>query len=222
MRDTLFDVLLAYFLQLFLKISFKVPERRQKVYQKRPNDSKAPKKGLHKTRWPSFLDYFDVSSTIFLFYIVLASIWLLLPPILVPIASSWLLLPPIVSYCLFAAPIVSYWLLMAPIAPLVSYWLLLVPIRSYWLLLALYFSNKNKKTLPVHLLRQVSIVFPKISWISRVRAFNLWQPVAPTWAPTRKNVGSLNPSKEQGARLDLCSLAWFAWISSISYGFHRF
>ena len=26
-------------------------------------------------------------------------------------------------------------------------------------------------------------------------------------APTRKNVGSLNPSKEQGARLDLSSLA---------------
>ena len=25
-------------------------------------------------------------------------------------------------------------------------------------------------------------------------------------APTRKNVGSLNPSKEQGARLDLSSL----------------
>ncbi len=35
----------------------------------------------------------------------------------------------------------------------------------------------------------------------------LWQPVARTYAPTRKNVGSLNPSKEQGARVDLSSLA---------------
>ena len=40
-------------------------------------------------------------------------------------------------------------------------------------------------------------------------------------APTRKNVGSLNPSKEQGARLDLSSLGWFPWISSNFIDFHR-
>ena len=33
-------------------------------------------------------------------------------------------------------------------------------------------------------------------------------------APTRKNVGSLNPSKEQRARLDLSSLGWFSSIPS--------
>ena len=138
----------------------KVPQRHQKVSQKRPNGSKAPHKGSEKTIWPAFLDKFDVFSTIFLFYLVLASIWLLLAPIgsywllLAPIGFYWLLLPPIVSYCLLAAPIVPYWLLMAPIAPLVSYWLLLVPIRFYWLLLALYFAKK-KSALPVHLLRQV-------------------------------------------------------------------
>ena len=122
----------------------KLPQRLQKVVQKRPNGSKAFRKGSKKTKWFTFLEKFDVFFTIFVFSFVLASIWLLLPPL----GFDWLLLPPIVSYCLFAAPLVSYRLLMAPIAPLVSYWLLLVPIRSYWLLLALYFS-KTKMRFPI-------------------------------------------------------------------------
>ena len=101
-----------------------------------------------------------------------------------PIASYCLLLPPRCSYCLLLAPNGSSWLLMPPIAHLVSYWLLLVPIRSYCLLLApkgsscscclllapiaspwlllvpigssLYFPQKKKSALPVHLLRQVT------------------------------------------------------------------
>ena len=41
-------------------------------------------------------------------------------------------------------------------------------------------------------------------------------------APTRKNVGSSNPSKEQGARLDLTSLGWFSWIPSNFIDFMNF
>ena len=128
----------------------KVPQRLQKVVQKRPNGSKAPQKGSEKTHLLAFLKKFDLFSTISSFCIVVASIWLLLALIgsywllLAPIGSYWFLLLRIVSYCLFAAPIVSYWLLMAPLAPLVSYWLLLVLIRSYWLLLALYFPKKKR------------------------------------------------------------------------------
>ena len=99
----------------------KVPQRLQKVSQKRPNGSKAPQKGSEKTKWLAFLKKFDVFSTISSFCIVLASIWLLLALIgscwllLAPIAFYLLLLRLIVSYCLLAAPIVSYWLLMAPL-----------------------------------------------------------------------------------------------------------
>ena len=121
--------LLAHFREPFgsLRATFgrllvtKVPQRLQKVSQKRPNGSKAPQKGSEKTTWLAFLKKFDVFSTISSFCIVLASIWLLLALIgscwllLAPIAFYLLLLPPIVSYCLLAAPIVSYWLLMAPL-----------------------------------------------------------------------------------------------------------
>ena len=99
----------------------KLPQRLQKVSQKRPNGSKAPQKGSQKTKWLAFLEKFDVFSTISSFSFVLASIWLLLAPIgsycllLAPIAFYLLLLLPIVSYCLLAALIVSYWLLMAPL-----------------------------------------------------------------------------------------------------------
>ena len=131
----------------------KVPQRFQKVVQKRSNGFKAPQKSSEKMTRPAFLEKFDVFSTIHSFSLVLASIWLLLAPIgsywllLAPIAFYLLLLLAIVSYCLFAAPLVSYRLLMAPIGPFVSYWLLLVPIRSYWLLLALYFA-KTKARFP--------------------------------------------------------------------------
>ena len=99
----------------------KVAQRLQKVSRKRPNGSKAPQKGSEKTTWLACLKKFDVFSTIPLFCIVLASIWLLLALIgscwllLAPIAFYLLLLLPIVSYCLLAALIVSYWLLMAPL-----------------------------------------------------------------------------------------------------------
>ena len=102
-------------------LATKVPQRLQKVVQKRPNGSKAPKEGSEKTTCPVFLDKFDVFSTISSFCLVLASIWLLLALIgscwllLAPIAFYLLLLLPIVSYCLLAALIVSYWLLMAPL-----------------------------------------------------------------------------------------------------------
>ena len=69
----------------------KVPQRFQKVSQKRPNGSKAPQKGCEKTTWLAFLKKFNVFSTIPSFCIVLASIWLLL----VLIGSCWLLLAPI-------------------------------------------------------------------------------------------------------------------------------
>ena len=55
----------------------KVPQRLQKVVQKRSNGSKAPQKGSEKTKWFACLKKFDVFSTIPLFCIVLASIWLL-------------------------------------------------------------------------------------------------------------------------------------------------
>ena len=139
----------------------KVPQRFQKVSQKRPNGSKALQKGFEKTTWLAFLKKFDVFSTISSFSLVLASIWLLfgsycllLAPLgsycllFAPIASYCLLLPPRCSYCLLLAPNGSSWLLMAPIAHLVSCWLLLVPIRSYWLLLALYFSKAKKTRFP--------------------------------------------------------------------------
>ena len=99
----------------------KMPQRLQKVTQKRPNGSKAPQKGSEKTTWLAFLNKLDVFSTISSFSFVLASIWLLFALIgscwllLAPIALHLLLLPPIVSYCLLAALIVSYWLLMAPL-----------------------------------------------------------------------------------------------------------
>ena len=54
---------------------------------------------------------------------------------------------------------------------------------------------------------------------------NLWRPVATYWVPIRKNVGFLNPSKEQGARLDLSSLTGFHGfhrVSSILMEFHEF
>ena len=100
----------------------KVPQRLQKVVQKRSNGSKAPQKGSEKTTRPAFLEKFDIFSTISSFCFILASIWLLLAPIgsywllLAPIAFYLLLLLPIVSYCLLAALIVSYWLLLAPLA----------------------------------------------------------------------------------------------------------
>ena len=49
---------------------------------------------------------------------------------------------------------------------------------------------------------------------------SLWQAAGPTYIPTRKNVVSLNPSKEQGARLDLSSMVWFSWIPSNFIDFH--
>ena len=99
----------------------KMPQRLQKVTQKRPNGSKAPQKGSEKTTWLAFLNKLSVFSTISSFSLVLASIWLLFALIgscwllLAPIALHLLLLPPIVSYCLLAALLVSYWLLMAPL-----------------------------------------------------------------------------------------------------------
>jgi len=113
-----FGSLRATFGRLFVT---QMPQRLQKVSQKRPNGSKAPQKGSENTKWLAFLKKFDGFSTISSFCIVLASIWLLLALIgscwllLAPIAFYLLLLPPIVSYCLLAAPIVSYWLLMAPL-----------------------------------------------------------------------------------------------------------
>ena len=101
------------------------PKGSEKCPESDPMPSRLPT-GSEKTIWPAFLDKFDVFSTNFLFYLVVASVWLLLAPIgsycllLAPIGFYWLLLPPTVSYCLFAAPLVSYRLLLAPIAPLVS------------------------------------------------------------------------------------------------------
>ena len=90
----------------------KVAQRLQKVFQKRPNGSKAPHKGSEKTIRHAFLDKFDVFLTVLLFSFVLASIWLLF-------GAYWLLLAPLVSYwlsyCLLLAPIVSYCLLAVPI-----------------------------------------------------------------------------------------------------------
>ena len=80
--------------------------------QKRPNGSKAPHEGSEKTTRHTFLDKFDVFSTVLSFSFVLASIWLLF-------GGYWLLLAPLVSYrlshCLPLAPIVSYCLLTVPI-----------------------------------------------------------------------------------------------------------
>ena len=93
----------------------KVPQRLQKVSQKRSNGAKASQKGPKKTNWLAFVENFAVFSEIFLFYLVLASIWLLLPPILAPIGSSWLLSPSICSCCLLLSPIASSLLLLSPI-----------------------------------------------------------------------------------------------------------
>ena len=123
------NILFGYFWEPFgsLRDTFgrllvtKVPQRLQKVSQKRPNGSKASQKGSEKTKWLAFLKKFDVLSTISSFCILLASIWFLLALIgsswllLAPIAFYLLLLLPIVSYCLLAALIVSYWLLIAPL-----------------------------------------------------------------------------------------------------------
>ena len=92
----------------------KVPQRFQKVSQKRPNGSKAPQKGYEKTTWLAFLKKFDVFSIIPSLCIVLASIWLLL----VLIGSCWILLAPIAFYLLLLPPIVSIassLLLLSPI-----------------------------------------------------------------------------------------------------------
>ena len=92
----------------FLGVFLETPPKLAKSLPKVPP---RPPKRIQKQ---SFLDKFDVLSTIFLFYLLLASIWLLLAPI--------------GSYCLLLAPIGSYWL---PLAPIGSYWLLLAPIGSY-------------------------------------------------------------------------------------------
>ena len=89
----------------------KMPQRFQKVSQKRPNGSKAPQKSSEKTTYRAFLHKFDVFSTIFLFSLVLASIWLLLAPT----GSSWLLLPSICAYCFRLSAIASSLLLLSPI-----------------------------------------------------------------------------------------------------------
>ena len=55
---------------------------------------------------------------------------------------------------------------------------------------------------------------------------SLWQPVVRTYTPTRKNVGSVNPSKEQGARSkagsELPGLISMDSISSMLMKFHEF
>ena len=68
------------------------------------------------------------------------------------------------------------------------------------------------------------IDFPRILWISliwEVSGENAVKAKKPCAALTRKIVGSPNPSKEQGARLDLSSLAWFSWIPSNFNDFYR-
>ena len=93
----------------------KVPQRFQKVVQKRPNGSKAPQKGSKKTKRSAFLEKFDVFSTISLFsllyWLLFGSYWRLLAPI----GSSWLLLLSICSYCFLLSPIASSLFLLSPI-----------------------------------------------------------------------------------------------------------
>ena len=94
----------------------KLPQRLQKVFQKRINGPQAPQKGSEKTKWLAFLKKFDVFSTISSFCIVLASIWLLLALI----GSCWLLLAPIAFYLLLLPPIVSYCLSLLLLSPIGS------------------------------------------------------------------------------------------------------
>jgi hypothetical protein len=94
----------------------KVPQRLQKVFQKRPNGTKAPQKGSERTTWLAFLNKFAFFSTFSSFCIVLASIWLLLALI----GSCWLLLALIAFYLLLLPLIVSIassLLLLSPIGP---------------------------------------------------------------------------------------------------------
>ena len=75
-----------------------------------------------------------------------------------------------------------------------------------------------------HQISLICIEFYEFCGFGRFLVRVLWQPVAALRGnvlPLQESFGSLNPSKEQGARLDLSSLVWFSWIPSNFIDFRR-